>query len=388
MVPEYRGHQERRGLSPRTIAKNTRCIRQFLEVVGGDLDAVTPDAVDAFLQTRNLSSRSRYWWLSAIHTFYRWAIRHGHATRDPTELIDRPRLAQTLPRPIATADLAFALESAPPLQRALVSLMAFEGLRCQEVAGIQREDVLDTMTPPMLFVTKGKGGKQRAVPLHDDTIASLRSLPMPRSGPLFDMQPWKVSQRVNRFLHGLGIDATAHQLRHWYATECYRDSHDLRMVQELLGHSSPSTTAIYTKLDMVAAAPVVQRLSASMARHPTALLGVAGGLQGEAHTVTDHRRSGDNRGATAGAGAGRGEPGGSGTTRARADGGAVAADRGVVDRAGGSDRGAPGDGMELAPDRRPARHSPEPGCTPAGPVTRRSPRHEGGGFRADGTTGV
>lgn len=265
MVPDYRDHQVRRGLSPRTIGKTTRCLRQFADFVAPvSLDAVTPDDVEAFLATRNLSSRTRYWWLSTLHTFYRWAIRHGRATVDPTELIDRPKLRQNLPRPIATHDLAFALASAPPRERALLSLMAFQGLRCQEVAGVSREDILDTLSVPMLVVTKGKGGKQRAVPLHDDTISSLRCLPMPRAGLLFDIPPWKVSHQVNTYLHGIGIDATAHQLRHWYATECYRGSHDLRMVQELLGHSSPSTTAIYTKLDVSAAVPVVQALSAAM----------------------------------------------------------------------------------------------------------------------------
>lgn len=265
MVPVYGDHQRRRGLSPRTIHKTTRSIRQFLEhVAPAHLDDVTADHVEDFLATRSISSRSRYWWLSTLHTFYRWAIRNGHATVDPTERIDRPRLRQNLPRPIATADLAFALASAAPLERAILSVMAFQGLRCQEVAGVERADVLDTVDPPMLLVLKAKGGKQRAVPLHPDTIASLRSLPMPRTGPVFDPRPWHISQTVNSFLHGLGIGDTAHTLRHWYATECYRDSHDLRLVQELLGHSSPSTTAIYTRLDMAAAVPVVNRLSAAM----------------------------------------------------------------------------------------------------------------------------
>jgi len=265
MLHAYREHQERRGLSTRTINKDGRCLRQFLDAVGQDLDAVTPDGIDAFLDTRNLSARTRYWWLSTIHTFYRWAIRNGHAATDPTERMERPKLTQNLPRPIGTADLAFALSSAPPPERAMLSLMAFQGLRCLEVANLRREDVLDTATPPALFVAHGKGGKQRVVPLHGDTAASLRLLPMPRAGLVFGgVESWKVSQTVNRFLHGLGVDATAHQLRHWYATECYRDSHDLRMVQELLGHSSPSTTAIYTKLDMAMAAPVVARLSVAV----------------------------------------------------------------------------------------------------------------------------
>ena len=271
MVPLYWEHQSRRGLTSGTVDKQTRAVRQFLAFAGDTLDAITTDDVEAFLATRRLAPRTRYWWLSCIHTFYRWAIRYGHATVDPTERIDRPRLPRNLPRPIATVDLAFALAGAPPMVRAVLSLMAYEGLRAQEVAGIERADVLDTSDPAMLYVMRGKGGKERAVPLHPDTVTSLRVLPMPRTGLLFDPRPWKVCHTVNNYLHRLGIDATGHQLRHWYGTECYRASHDLRLVQELMGHSSPSTTAIYTLLDMSAAVPVVNGLSASMARHPTAI---------------------------------------------------------------------------------------------------------------------
>lgn len=262
----YREHQQRRGLRPRTIDKNTKAVAQYLDFAApdDDLSHTTADTIEAFLATRAVGARTRYWWLSCLHTFYRWAIRHGHATSDPTELIDRPRVRQNLPRPIATADLAFALQGAEPTTAAMMSLMAFAGLRCMEVAGLDRADVLDTHEHPMLVVADGKGGKQRAVPLHEHTLASLRCLPLPRSGRVFDMPPWKVSQVVNRYMHGLGIDATAHCLRHWYATECYRTSHDLRLVQELLGHSSPTTTAVYTKLDMTAALPVVAKLAVGL----------------------------------------------------------------------------------------------------------------------------
>lgn len=258
---EYRTHQQLKGLSPRTIEKTGKAIADFLSHAGTDLDAIGPADVEAFLSTRRLAARSRYWWLSALHTFYRWAIRNGYASLDPTERIERPKLRQTLPRPIATADLAFALAGAPPVERAILSLMAFEGLRAQEVAGLFRDDVAETLAIPMLFAMRGKGDKPRAVPLHADTAAALAALPMPRTGRIFDGRPWKISHIVNTFLHGLDIDASAHQLRHWYGTETYQLCHDLRMVQELMGHSSPTTTAIYTKLDMSKAAPVVARLT-------------------------------------------------------------------------------------------------------------------------------
>lgn len=263
---KYREHQRLRGLLPRTIEKNTRAVRQFLEYTEGVLPTM-PEDVEAFLGTRSVEARTRYWWISCLHTFYRWAVRYGHATSDPTVHIDRPKLRPLLPRPIATADLAMAFEMADTQLRAMLSLMAFEGLRCQEVAGMQRAEVLDSLADPVLIVVQGKGAKQRVVPLHDDTLLALRALPMPARGYIFrradgrPLPPWMVSHLVRNFLHSIGVEASAHQLRHWYGTECYRLSRDLRMVQELLGHASPTTTAGYTKLDPADAVPIVRRLT-------------------------------------------------------------------------------------------------------------------------------
>ncbi len=75
------------------------------------------------------------------------------------------------------------------------------------------------------------------------------------------IHPWNVSQMVNRYLHSIGIAKTAHCLRHSFATNIYRTTRDLRLTQELMGHASPATTAIYAACDMEKAAPAVAALS-------------------------------------------------------------------------------------------------------------------------------
>jgi integrase/recombinase XerC len=112
----------------------------------------------------------------------------------------------------------------------------------------------------------GKGGKERIVPLHPDVMEALRCLPMPKSGAIFSRPrggrfgPAEMSEAIRDYLHFLGIDASGHQLRHWFATEVYANTHDIRVTQELLGHQSPQTTAGYVAYSHVAAAEAVGTL--------------------------------------------------------------------------------------------------------------------------------
>lgn len=90
---------------------------------------------------------------------------------------------------------------------------------------------------------------------------------MPKNGALFIRPrggrhlPYTVGIAISRYLKELGIDATAHQLRHWFATEVYAHGHDIRVTQELLGHSDPSTTAGYVAYSHIDAGAAVRSLT-------------------------------------------------------------------------------------------------------------------------------
>ena len=136
---------------------------------------------------------------------------------------------------------------------------------------------MDTALPPVLIVAAGatKGhARERAVPLSGFVITELHRARMPASGWVFRRMdgragpctPGLISHYANIHLHECGIDATLHSLRHRYGTQIYRGTRDLRLTQDLLGHSSPVVTAGYAAYDRpsahaaVDALPVPERL--------------------------------------------------------------------------------------------------------------------------------
>jgi integrase len=262
---------ERHGLMPSSIEKREICLRALVRWIEGSLLDVTTDDLERFLDGRRtrdgapIGSRTRFTWTANFAAFYRFLAVQGLVEEDPTEKMVRPKLRRSLPRPAPTNDLRRILEIAPPKERCWVLLAAFQGLRCQEIAGLRREDVLDA--DALLRVVHGKGDKERLVPLHEEVAAALKGLPMPRTGWLFTRMkggkysPNALSMYFNQFLHDNHVQATAHQLRHWFGTELYKSTNDLRLTQEMLGHSDPGTTAVYTAFSRRGAAEAVSSLS-------------------------------------------------------------------------------------------------------------------------------
>ena len=265
-------HQERRRNLPKSIIKRALYLRAFSRWLEprGLLEATRSD-IELFLDGRKthdgrkISGATRFYWISHFHSFYQWAILEDLITADPTAKVVRPRQRSTLPRPIEIDDLVMAVRAARPQMRAMLSLAAYAGLRCQEIAGLDRDDIIEAKG--LIRVRMGKGGKERIVPLHPEVLESLRCLPMPRSGALFVRPrggrhlPQTVSLVVNRYLHELGINATTHQMRHWFGTEIFTITHDIRVTQELMGHANPATTARYIAYSAVDAAAAVSSLS-------------------------------------------------------------------------------------------------------------------------------
>lgn len=253
IVRQYTRSLDRRGLAKGTIDRRRLVLERFSEwLEPRPLIAASTADVETFLdQRRRLSSRTRYGWISHLHCFYEWAIIEELTDTDPTGRIDRPKLRQLLPRPISEADLAMAIEAADRTMRAWLYLAAYGGLRCAEISRLDGPDVNDA---EMSLRVLGKGDKERTVPMHPRVLLALRDVGVPRSGPVFRrpggsrIPPAMVSREGSLYLASLGITATMHQLRHRFGTRALEATGDLRAVQELLGHASPTTTAIYTKV--------------------------------------------------------------------------------------------------------------------------------------------
>jgi integrase/recombinase XerC len=260
----------RRGLLESSIHARVFIVRRWWDFVGDPwraqrrdverfIDSIKPRARGASVASASI----RYATVSHLHRFYLWARREGLTKRDPTELVERARLRPGLPHPITDTDLALAVTLAPsaPLRAALL-LAATSGLRAGEMALLRWDDVDDRS-----LRVHGKGDRERVVPLHADARDALESLDrrdewvLPWRARSSNVSPGqRVSYALNQFLHGIGSTATAHSLRHWCATEALASSGDLRAVQELLGHASPATTAIYTRLDPSRLAPIVDAI--------------------------------------------------------------------------------------------------------------------------------
>ena len=273
LIVQHHIDQERRGLLPNSIYQRDGRVFAFSDWISPrSLLEATPDDINRFIDSRQgrsggpISAKSRYSWLTHLHSFYEWAKREEFTDTDPTLRIVRPKLRRALPRPASTEELRSAMSQANPQELCWLLLAAYMGLRCQEIAGLRREDVIEA--EGVVRVTQAKGGHERLVPLHPDVLEALRALPLPRTGYVFTRplggvySPGHLSKTFNDFLRRVGVNATAHQLRHWFGTTFYAQSgHDLRATQEMLGHASPATTSIYTAFDRRAAAATIRTVN-------------------------------------------------------------------------------------------------------------------------------
>lgn len=267
VVDRHLEHLRARNLRPGTIAQRRNALGRLRRALG-DLLVVDPELLRAHAHRQSLSAEAVATEISHLVGFYRWALREGYTTSDPTVRLERPRLPRRLPRPIADGDLAMAIELAPERLRPMFLLGAYAGLRACEVAGLHTEHVLWDHEPAVLLVVDGKGGNMAPVPLPAWLVLELRAS-VPARGWCFPrrdglpgpVKPHLVSHLCNRYLHSIGIASTFHATRHWYGTKTYRATgRDLRATQELMRHRTPVSTAGYTWQDPGDRAAAVERL--------------------------------------------------------------------------------------------------------------------------------
>lgn len=264
--------QRRRGLTKRTITDRDRILRRCERGIGKPLIEATAEDIELWLDSCRLGNRSRYSYLSHIRVYLAWAQKRGLVTTSQAADIIPPRLPRLLPRPMTYDDLAYALEQADQRMRVWLMLGAYQGLRAGEVAKLRREDVLEREDPPLLRVVQGKGNKDRVLPLNRQVESELRSYGLPATGFVFRLEdgrpigPRTLSVYANRFLHELGIASTFHSLRHRFGSTVFRETKDIRVTQELLGHAALSSTMIYTEATVGDSAHVVRDLDIVMGR--------------------------------------------------------------------------------------------------------------------------
>ncbi|WP_169514891.1 tyrosine-type recombinase/integrase [Humibacter albus] len=185
---------------------------------------------------------------SSLRSFYQWTTIQGLTPVDPAYGLPRVRVPRALPHPTPEDVVRAAMARAPESVRAMILLAATEGLRRSEIAALHPDDRRGDA-----ILVRGKGGRQRLVPLDSltgtvlDNLERLQGLREHYFPGRFGghLHPCTIYKKVTEYTPGF----TLHSLRHRAATIGYASTRDLRATQEFLGHQSPATTQIYTAID-------------------------------------------------------------------------------------------------------------------------------------------
>jgi integrase/recombinase XerD len=267
-----------RGASPNTRDAYRRDLVAFtarVAATGTSIDAADTDMVRAHMaalgrsgNTRSTMARS----LSVLRQFFRFLVAEGVRSDDPCAGVDSPRRAQPLPKILSEAEVERLLSAArlkPGLAGAqlvaLVEILYATGLRVSELVGLPIGALVRDRS---VIVVRGKGGKERMVPLSRPARTAIEAwLPYrDKAIKAGETSPWMFPSRrardghlprdrFNVMLKGLAVDAgldakrvSPHVLRHAFASHLLAHDADLRTVQQMLGHADISTTQIYTHL--------------------------------------------------------------------------------------------------------------------------------------------
>ena len=296
-VDDYLRHlAKERDVSPHTVTAYERDLHAFVaflaEYYGTDgwswegVDRLAMRGFLAHLSRRGVGKRTISRTLSGVRSFYRWMHNNEMVDSNPARAVGAPKLDKHLPGYLdrAQIDLLFqmaelhAMEGAFPDVRNLAMLELFysTGMRLSELQTLNRTDV-DLVSQQVKV--KGKGRKERIVPIGDHAVLAMRNYEAQRDELLRGLEgrPDRtayflartgkrigvrmVQKAVSSFLSEIDEDAglSVHSLRHTFATHLLDNGADLRAVQELLGHASISTTQIYTHTSVAHLKQVYQK---------------------------------------------------------------------------------------------------------------------------------
>lgn len=259
------------GVSDHTLRAYGKDLKEFFSFIDKkpkDIDYLDIRGFLASLHHRRLKKSSIARKLASIRSFYKYLHREGHVKKNPAKLISLPKVPKDLPR-FLDIDEVFSLMDKPEgdtfkatRDKAILELLYSSGLRVSELTSL---DISDLDNKESLIRVKGKGKKERIVPVGSKAIdaiqnylperISLRKKSSPalflnnRGGRLTQRSVRRILLHYSRMINLKG-DLSPHTLRHTFATHLLHEGADLRSIQELLGHSSLSTTQRYTHVDI------------------------------------------------------------------------------------------------------------------------------------------
>jgi integrase/recombinase XerC len=270
-----------RTASPHTLRAYQREIRNFTDYLiqrqGQQADVRQIDHVFirgylSLLYDRGLTKASVARSLSAIRSWFQWMAKAGHVSSNPAALVATPKLPKHLPRVPSIEQMNHLVETAaqavvaawPERDQMIFELLYGCGIRNAELVGLNVEDI---QWAREVILVRGKGRKQRYVPLGDAAAEAIRTylpsraaklagktsdalllnLQMKGTGRLTTRSVGRIVKQIS-IAKGLPAEIHPHTLRHAFGTHMLEEGADLRAIQELLGHERLSTTQRYTQL--------------------------------------------------------------------------------------------------------------------------------------------
>lgn len=239
--------------SARTVENRRDILTRAHAALPCGLDQACAEELEAWVYQDKLKTSSRLTYLAALESFYGWAF----DSRDPwlggenpmLWMPAKPKPPRGVARPVTDEQLRRILTEAIQPYRLWALLAAYQGLRCCEISGLDREHVTDQR----LYVARGKGGKSRWHDTHPDVWAAVKDLPAgpvavdPRTGQRATASYVSIRTALyfRHILHMPGV--SLHRLRHWLGVTMQATYRDARVTQEALGHEKLDSTQIYTR---------------------------------------------------------------------------------------------------------------------------------------------
>ncbi len=270
-IEQFIRHLEiERGVSTHTLRAYKKDLQEFFEYVKTDpkeIDTVDMRGFIAEQINKGLNKTTVSRRLSSIRSFFTYMYRERYINSNPAKLVSHPKTAKFLPRFLSVDDVFALVEKPkgigflPARDRAVLELLYSSGLRVSELAGLNIDDI---HIKDALIKIRGKGRKERIAPIGSKAIDAIKSYLVERilcktkDNALFlnrngrRLTDRSVRRIVVKYACALGHNGkvSPHTLRHSFASHLLQGGADLRVIQELLGHSSLSTTQRYTHLDI------------------------------------------------------------------------------------------------------------------------------------------
>lgn len=275
-----------RGAAVNTLLAYRRDLEDFAEFMAGEVHSADAQALRDYLgdlKRRGMAPRTAARRLAALRQFHQFLLSEGVRSDDPSHVIDNPRLGRPLPRYLSQEEVQRLFDAANARQdarglraRALLELAYAAGLRVSELVALPLAAVA---RDPALLVVRGKGGKERMVPIGEPARRAVAEWLPARAASLPAGQTSKwlfpsdsaaghlTRDGFAKILTELAVAAgisparvSPHVLRHSFATHLLANGADLRVVQQMLGHADIATTETYTHV-------VDQKLQQLVRRH-------------------------------------------------------------------------------------------------------------------------